>query len=90
MQLTWLDITGSAWESYKKTGTVNGLPMPSGLRESQKLDKPLWTPRQVSRQAVQKLPLIQHSTKAPAGESDENISPEEGEYLLLLLMRSNN
>lgn len=50
-------ITGSAWNEYKKSGTVHGMPAPTGLQESQKLDEPLWTP----------------STKAEAGEHDENI-----------------
>ncbi|THZ11646.1 phosphoribosylaminoimidazole-succinocarboxamidesynthase [Aureobasidium pullulans] len=53
-------ITGSAWSEYKKTGTVHGIAMPKGLQESQKLEKPLWTP----------------STKAEVGDKDENISPE--------------
>ncbi|KAI5198654.1 hypothetical protein AUEXF2481DRAFT_38304 [Aureobasidium subglaciale EXF-2481] len=54
-------ITGSAWSEYKKTSTVHGIAMPKGLQESQKLEKPLWTP----------------STKAEVGDKDENISPEE-------------
>jgi len=54
-------ITGSAWAEYKKGGTVHGLSMPEGLRESEKLEKPLWTP----------------STKAEVGEKDENISPKQ-------------
>jgi phosphoribosylaminoimidazole-succinocarboxamide synthase len=54
-------ITGSAWSEYKKSGTVHGIPMPSGLQESQKLEQPIWTP----------------STKAEQGEHDENISPEK-------------
>lgn len=58
-------ITGSAWKEYKKTGTVHGLSMPKGLRESEKLEKPLWTP----------------STKAEIGDHDENISPEKGEFV---------
>lgn len=53
-------ITGSAWAEYKQHGTVHGMPMPAGLQESQKLDKPLWTP----------------STKAEQGAHDENISRE--------------
>ena len=55
-------ITGSAWTSYKNSGTVCGIQMPLGLRESQKLEQPLWTP----------------STKAGFGAVDENISPETG------------
>jgi phosphoribosylaminoimidazole-succinocarboxamide synthase len=56
-------ITGSAWESYKTTGKVNGEVLPEGLKESQRLERPLWTP----------------STKAEQGAHDENISREEGE-----------
>ncbi|KAI9665408.1 MAG: Bifunctional purine biosynthetic protein ade1 [Alyxoria varia] len=54
-------ITGSAYASYKKDGTVNGKHLPAGLQESSRLDPPLYTP----------------STKADAGEHDENISEEE-------------
>ena len=55
-------ITGSAWSSYCKDGTVHGIKLPEGLQESQELDKPMWTP----------------STKAKKGAQDENISPAEG------------
>ena len=37
-------ISGSAWKSYKKDGTVCGIKLPSGLKESQQLDEPLFTP----------------------------------------------
>lgn len=37
-------ITGSGWESYKKTGEVCGIRLPEGLQESQKLDEPIFTP----------------------------------------------
>ena len=37
-------ISGSAWSEYKKSGTVNGSPMPQGLKESDKLEKPIFTP----------------------------------------------
>lgn len=37
-------ITGSAWSEYQKTGTVHGIQMPKALQESQKLEKPIWTP----------------------------------------------
>lgn len=62
-------ITGSAWSSYKKDGSMHGITLPEGLQESQKLEQPLWTP----------------STKAEQGAKDENISPEEGQYLPALL-----
>jgi phosphoribosylaminoimidazole-succinocarboxamide synthase len=37
-------ITGSAWSSYQKDGTVNGTALPKDLRESQKFPFPLFTP----------------------------------------------
>lgn len=37
-------ISGSAWDEYKEHGTVNGIPMPEGLVESQELEKPIFTP----------------------------------------------
>lgn len=54
-------ITGSGWESYQKDGTVCGITLPQGLRESDKLPQPIYTP----------------STKAEIGEHDENISFEQ-------------
>ena len=37
-------ITGSGWKDYQRTGTVSGLALPEGLRESDKLPEPLYTP----------------------------------------------
>ncbi|CBF76889.1 hypothetical protein AN4739.2 [Aspergillus nidulans FGSC A4] len=55
-------ITGSAWNEYKKTGTVHGIPIKEGLRESEAFpDGPIYTP----------------STKAEQGEHDENIHPDK-------------
>ncbi len=59
-------ISGSGWKSYQKNGTVCGVELPAGLRESDKLPEPLFTP----------------STKAPDGEHDENISFEEAEKIV--------
>ena len=55
-------ITGSGWESYQKDGTVCGIKLPAGLKESQKLPEPIFTP----------------STKAELGDHDINVSLEEG------------
>lgn len=59
-------ITGSGWSDYKKTGQVCGHELPAGLRESQQLPEPLFTP----------------STKAEAGLHDENISVNQAENLI--------
>ena len=37
-------LSGSAWKEYKATGAVCGIPLPSGLRESEQLPEPLFTP----------------------------------------------
>ncbi|OIN99291.1 MAG: phosphoribosylaminoimidazolesuccinocarboxamide synthase [Desulfovibrionaceae bacterium CG1_02_65_16] len=54
-------ITGSGWKDYLKSGSVCGHKLPQGLRESDKLEKPLFTP----------------STKADLGAHDENIPVAE-------------
>lgn len=59
-------ITGSGWESYKKNGTVCGIRLPEGLKESEKLPEPIYTP----------------STKAEIGDHDENISYERSVEIL--------
>jgi len=37
-------ITGSGWKDYQATGTVSGIPLPGGLRESEQLPAPIFTP----------------------------------------------
>ncbi|KAJ6040127.1 hypothetical protein N7444_009032 [Penicillium canescens] len=60
-------ITGSAWNEYKKAGTVHGIKVPAGLQESQAFpDGPIYTP----------------STKAEQGEHDENIHPDQAAAIL--------
>ena len=53
-------ITGSGWASYQKTGEVCGVKLPEGLKESEKLPEPIYTP----------------STKEETGVHDENIDFE--------------
>ncbi|SLM32708.1 Phosphoribosylaminoimidazole-succinocarboxamide synthase [Desulfamplus magnetovallimortis] len=50
-------ISGSGWKSYKKEGHVCGISLPVGLKESDKLPEPLYTP----------------STKADVGDHDINV-----------------
>ncbi|KAK7207534.1 hypothetical protein BZA70DRAFT_243870 [Myxozyma melibiosi] len=54
-------LTGSAWKEYKSKGTVHGIKVREGMRESEAFDTPIYTP----------------STKAELGEHDENIHPDE-------------
>jgi phosphoribosylaminoimidazole-succinocarboxamide synthase len=37
-------LSGSAWAEYRKSGTLAGEPLPSGLRESEALEPPLFSP----------------------------------------------
>ncbi|MCR5563606.1 MAG: phosphoribosylaminoimidazolesuccinocarboxamide synthase [Desulfovibrio sp.] len=59
-------ITGSGWKDYQATGTVCGHALPTGLRESDRLDPAIFTP----------------STKAELGTHDENISRERAAEIL--------
>jgi len=59
-------ISGSGWNDYKETGSISGINLPAGLRESDKLPEPVFTP----------------STKAEIGEHDMNISHNEAAALI--------
>ena len=59
-------IIGSGWKDYQRTGAVCGIELPAGLQQAQQLPEPIFTP----------------STKAEAGEHDENISFAETVGLL--------
>ena len=37
-------ITGSGWKDYQATGSVSGIELPPGLRESERLPTPIFTP----------------------------------------------
>ena len=37
-------IAGSGWKDYEQTGTVSGVRLPAGLRESDRLPEPIFTP----------------------------------------------
>ncbi len=55
-------LTGSSWREYKAGArSICGVPLPEGMREHQKFDRPIITP----------------TTKAELGLHDENISKEE-------------
>lgn len=54
-------LSGSGWKEYQQLGSVCSIPLPTGLVQSDKLPKTLFTP----------------STKAELGEHDENISFEQ-------------
>ena len=37
-------VSGSGWKDYKRTGAICGIPLPSGLVESDRLPEPIFTP----------------------------------------------
>src|ERR1700689_1466838 len=37
-------ISGSGWKDYQRTGAICGIPLPKGLRESDRLPEPIFTP----------------------------------------------
>jgi phosphoribosylaminoimidazole-succinocarboxamide synthase len=37
-------ISGSGWKDYQATGSVSGIALPAGLRESDRLPEPIYTP----------------------------------------------
>jgi phosphoribosylaminoimidazole-succinocarboxamide synthase len=37
-------VSGSGWKDYRATGKICGIPLPAGLRESDKLPEPIFTP----------------------------------------------
>jgi phosphoribosylaminoimidazole-succinocarboxamide synthase len=53
-------VSGSGWKEYKEKGSICGISLPLGLKESEKLPEPIFTP----------------STKAEQGLHDENVSEE--------------
>jgi len=54
-------ISGSGWKDYQATGKICGIALPAGLKESEKLPQPIFTP----------------ASKSLDGEHDENISFDE-------------
>ena len=59
-------LAGSGWKEYKEKGSICGIPIPSGLKEAERLTEPIFTP----------------STKAEDGMHDENISFEEAKRIV--------
>jgi phosphoribosylaminoimidazole-succinocarboxamide synthase len=51
-------VSGSGWKDYRRDGSICGISLPAGLRESDRLPEPIFTP----------------ATKAQSGHHDENIS----------------
>jgi phosphoribosylaminoimidazole-succinocarboxamide synthase len=59
-------LSGSGWKEYQETGAVCGIQLPPGLRESDQLPTPIFTP----------------ATKAELGDHDENIDFDRAAEIL--------
>jgi phosphoribosylaminoimidazole-succinocarboxamide synthase len=59
-------LSGSGWREYRETGSVCGIGLPAGLRESERLPEPIFTP----------------ATKADVGDHDENIDFERAAEII--------
>ena len=59
-------ITGSGWKDYGSTGAVCGIELTPGLRESDQLPEPIFTP----------------ATKAAVGDHDENVDFDRAAEIL--------
>ena len=59
-------LSGSGWKDYRESGTISGIALPRGLRESARLSEPLFTP----------------STKAPEGKHDMPMTKREMEDII--------
>jgi phosphoribosylaminoimidazole-succinocarboxamide synthase len=59
-------LSGSGWREYRESQSVCGIELPGGLRESERLPEPIFTP----------------ATKAEIGEHDENVDFEHAVRLV--------
>ena len=68
-------ITGSGWESYKENGTVCGIKLPEGLKESDKLPEPIYTPTTKADLGI----MMRHISFEESVEILEKLYPGKGE-----------
>ena len=59
-------LSGSGWREYQESGSICGIQLPPGLRESERLPEPIFTP----------------ATKAEVGDHDENIDFERATEII--------
>jgi phosphoribosylaminoimidazole-succinocarboxamide synthase len=69
-------LAGSGWAEYKETRTVAGFKLPRGLKESQELPEPLFTPT-TKADAGHDLPITMDQIKKLVGEERANLIREK-------------
>lgn len=66
-------ISGSGWKSYRKDGTVCGIKLPEGMRESSSLEQPIFTPSTKADEG--------HDMNISFAEMEETVGRERSEKL---------
>jgi phosphoribosylaminoimidazole-succinocarboxamide synthase len=72
-------LAGSAWHEYRRSGTLAGEPLPGGLRESQELDPPLYSPATKAETG--------HDENIPFAEVERRVGPGRARELRALSLR---
>jgi phosphoribosylaminoimidazole-succinocarboxamide synthase len=72
-------ISGSAWKEYQRSGAVCGMALPKGLRESEKLPEPIFTPATKATSG--------HDENIPFSEMKKIVGPALSEQLRELSLR---
>ncbi len=70
-------LSGSAWAEYQKSGTVSGFSLPRGLKESQELPEPLFTPT-TKAESGHDLPLTMDQMRKMTGKEIAETIKEKG------------
>jgi phosphoribosylaminoimidazole-succinocarboxamide synthase len=66
-------VSGSAWKEYRESGTLAGEPLPAGLRESDRLDPPIFSPATKAESG--------HDENIPFGRMREIVGGEAADRL---------
>ena len=72
-------LSGSGWKDYRANGSICGIPLPSGLRESDKLPEPIFTPATKATTG--------HDENIPFAEMKKLVGPERSEQLRDLTLK---
>ncbi|HUN88109.1 MAG TPA: phosphoribosylaminoimidazolesuccinocarboxamide synthase [Terriglobales bacterium] len=72
-------LSGSGWKDYQANGSICGIPLPSGLRESDKLPEPIFTPATKATTG--------HDENIPFAEAKKIVGSERSEQLRDLTLK---
>jgi len=61
-------LSGSAWEEYQRSGSICGIRLPAGLRESDQLPEPIFTPTTKAEPPAHDEPITYEQVAAAVGE----------------------